>query len=70
MNHLRKEANLRNLDLKAMHISEAYKSEKALDEMVKECLPLNYEEDPVLLFGKLFEGSMDDFFEEKNCKKR
>lgn len=57
------EAKKRGLVLKAIPVSSAYKSEADLNELVSECLPLNYDEDPVLLFGKLYEGDIDSFFD-------
>lgn len=44
-------------------MDEVYKTVAQLDEMLQESLPLNYDEDPVLLFGRLFEGSFAEFFD-------
>lgn len=44
-------------------MKELYKPVEALDEMVAESLPLNLDEDPVLLFGRLYEGTLDDFID-------
>lgn len=49
-------------------MNEIYKPTEALDAMLAECLPLNYEEDPVLLFGKLYEGSFSDFIDEAKAE--
>lgn len=50
-------------------MDEVYKSVEELDAMVAECLPQNYEEDPVLLFGKLYEGSFSDFIDGEKAEK-
>ena len=42
-------------------MEEAYKSVAELDEMLSESLPLNYDEDPVLLYGRLYKGRIEDF---------
>lgn len=49
-------------------MSELYKPVEELDAMVSESLPLDYEEDPVLLFGRLYEGSLDDFLDAGRCE--
>lgn len=50
-------------------MDEVYKPVEELDAMVAECLPLNYGEDPVLLFGKLYEGSFSDFIDRGKAEK-
>lgn len=52
-----------------INISDYYKSEIELDEMVKPNLPENYDEDPVLLFGKLFQGTYIDIFDKNKVEK-
>ncbi|MTI96938.1 MAG: hypothetical protein FH749_15960 [Firmicutes bacterium] len=44
-------------------IRDVLKPEAEIEKLVEHCLPLNYEDDPVLLFGKLYEGAFTDFIE-------
>lgn len=45
-----------------------YKTEEEIHAVTAESLPLNYEEDPVLLFGRLYCGTIDDLIDqEKVC---
>ncbi|WP_213975576.1 class I mannose-6-phosphate isomerase [Tepidanaerobacter acetatoxydans] len=44
-------------------MEDLYLSTDEIDEVVKKSLPKNYEEDPVLLFGKLFDGTFADFLD-------
>lgn len=39
------------------------KAQDKIDEMTKDCLPMNLDEDPVLLFGKLFHGGIEDLLD-------
>lgn len=41
-------------------MEEVYKPTEEIDRMVADSLPLDYEEDPVLLFGRLYEGDIAD----------
>jgi mannose-6-phosphate isomerase class I len=43
---------------------DVYKSTAELDAMVAPNLPKDYDEDPVLLFGRLFKGGYADFFDQ------
>ena len=52
-----------NIKFTTVNIKDYYKSESGINDLTKENLPLNYDDDPVLLFGKLFEGSMDDLMD-------
>ena len=45
---------------------ELYKKEEEIAALTAESLPLNYEDDPVLLFGRLYQGQMDDLID---CEK-
>ena len=42
-------------------MEDYYKPEEEISRMTAENLPLNYETDPVLLFGRLYKGTIDDF---------
>lgn len=46
-----------------------YKSEEEINGLTAENLPLNYEEDPVLLFGRLYRGGMDDLIDSGKVEK-
>lgn len=46
---------------KIIDMKELYKSEEEIGALTAESLPLNYEDDPVLLFGRLYRGKIDDF---------
>ena len=61
---IREYCKKRNIKLTTINIKDYYKSESEIDELTKKSLPLNYDDDPVLLFGKLFEGSMDDLMDQ------
>lgn len=52
-----------------VNIENCYKNEDEINKLIKDSLPENYEEDPVLLFGDLFEGSFEDFFDNLLLKK-
>ncbi len=43
-------------------MEDVYKPTAKIDKMVEPNLPLNYDVDPVLLFGRLFKGGYADFF--------
>ena len=55
-------------NIRLIPVSGVYKSEEKLDEQFLECLPLNIEEDPVLLYGKLFSGSEESFFDKEKLQ--
>jgi mannose-6-phosphate isomerase class I len=54
---------LQNIPFNAFNMKDIYKTEEEISEITKESLPLNYEDDPVLLFGKIYEGSMEDLLD-------
>ena len=49
-------------DITVLPVAKAYRSEEELDRQFSDYLPVNTEEDPVLLYGRLFPGSEDAFF--------
>lgn len=53
---------------KLFDMKDVYLSEKEINELTKHNLPLNYEDDPVLLFGKLFDGKIDNLIDDKKLK--
>lgn len=52
--------------LHLVNMKEIYKSAKEIEELTMESLPLNYDDDPVLLFGKLYNGNMIDLMDQVN----
>jgi mannose-6-phosphate isomerase len=58
-----------NIPFNDYSMKDIYKTEEEINEITKESLPLNYEDDPVLLFGKLYEGSMEDLLDEEKLLK-
>ena len=62
--------NLRQqgVEVTLCEMQQVYKPVEQLDKMLESCLPLNYDEDPVLLFGRLFEGTFADFFESQRLE--
>ncbi len=46
---------------------QLYKSPEEIDALTAQSLPLNYEDDPVLLFGRLFHGEITDLIDEKKA---
>jgi mannose-6-phosphate isomerase len=54
---------LENITFNAFNMKDIYKTEEEINEITKESLPLNYEDDPVLLFGKIYKGSMEDLLD-------
>ena len=68
INELQKQ--IYNKSSKAFGMKDVYLSEDKINEMTKLNLPLNYEDDPVLLFGNLFEGRIEDFINYEKLKNR
>ncbi len=58
---VREELETRGHQVKLVDMRELYKSQEEIEVLTRESLPLNYEDDPVLLFGRLYRGRMDDF---------
>jgi mannose-6-phosphate isomerase class I len=54
---------------KFISMEDIYKSQMELDELFKGNLPPKSPEDPVSLFGKLFEGSFKEIFDENKLEK-
>lgn len=52
-------------DSKVFDMKEVYLSEEKINELTKSNLPLNYDDDPVLLFGSLFHGNIGDLIDEE-----
>ena len=55
--------------VRLLDMKELYKSQEEIDRLTQESLPLNYEDDPVLLFGRLYRGKIDDFIDADKAKK-
>jgi len=56
--------NLHQLGIRtvSLYMDDIYKPTAQIDEMVKDSLPMDYDDDPVLLFGRLYKGRFADFF--------
>jgi len=50
---------------KSFNMKDVYLSEEKINELTKENLPLNYEDDPVLLFGRIFQGEIDKLIDKE-----
>lgn len=48
-------------------MKELYKSEEEINALTAENLPLNYDDDPVLLFGRLYKGTIDDLIDQSKA---
>ncbi|KUO71024.1 MAG: hypothetical protein APF77_15100 [Clostridia bacterium BRH_c25] len=55
---------------KSFDMKEVYLSEEEINELTRSNLPLNYDDDPVLLFGSIFEGRIEDFIDSEKLKNR
>ncbi|SHI49780.1 Mannose-6-phosphate isomerase, class I [Clostridium amylolyticum] len=53
---------------KGFDMKDVYLSEEKINELTKSNLPLNYDDDPVLLFGSLFDGKLEDFIDYEKLK--
>ena len=60
---LQKAAKENQTDLYVYDMWDIYKTQAQIDELTKESLPLNYEDDPVLLFGRLYKGNIENFID-------
>lgn len=66
---VKEELENRGHQVKLIDMKKLYKSQEEIDRLTGENLPLNYEDDPVLLFGKLYRGVMDDLIDcERACQ--
>ena len=54
----------RLIDMKGL-----YKSQEEIETLTSDSLPLNYDDDPVLLFGRLYRGKIDDFIDMEKVRK-
>ena len=57
--------NKKNIACNLIDISEVYKSSEELEKEIDPLLPENLDEDPVLLFGQLFEGGVHELMDDK-----
>lgn len=53
-----------DMEVTGYNMQDLYKTQAEIDALTSESLPLNYDEDPVLLFGRLYKGDMLDFIDE------
>ncbi len=66
---LRQKLAGRGLTLKAVNLADCHKTPAELDAMLAENLPQDREIDPVLLFGKIFHGSIETLFDPGKLEK-
>lgn len=57
-----------NIDAQFIDMNEVYKTKDEIDNLTKDNLPNNLEEDPVLLFGKLFDGAIEDLISKEKAE--
>lgn len=53
---------------KIFDMKDIYLSEEEIFEITQDNLPLNYEDDPVLLFGNIYQGKIEDFIDEEKLR--
>lgn len=53
-----------SLQYQVIRMEELYKSKEEIDEITSDCLPDDIVVDPVLLFGKLFNGGFEDLIDD------
>ena len=63
------ELEKRGRQVKLVDMRDLYKTQEEIEGLTAESLPLNYEDDPVLLFGRLYRGSIDDFVDNANASR-
>ena len=61
MSAVKAELEKRGRQVNLVDMRNLYKTQEEIDGLTAESLPLNYEDDPVLLFGRLYRGRIDDF---------
>ena len=59
----------RGITCQLVDMKDLYLPEKVICELTAENLPENYEDDPVLLFGRLYKGTVDDFIDVEKARK-
>lgn len=59
-----------NQSSKVFDMKDVYKSEAEINELTKDNLPLNYDDDPVLLFGSIFTGKIEDLIDSAKLQNR
>jgi hypothetical protein len=55
----------KEISVKTLRVDDAYKSSEEIEDLLSPCLPEDKEKDPVLLYGKLFKGTIEDIFDPK-----
>jgi L-arabinose isomerase len=65
VNLLTGELTRQRINVRVFDVASCYKSKQELDAMLAEYLPQDLKKDPVLLFGKLFEGGYETLFDQK-----
>ena len=73
VNLISQNLKLKSVKITAINFADIYKTPEQLDEELAGCLEIDREKDPVLLFGKVFEGTFEDLLDIqklKNLKER
>ena len=63
VNLLSQELTMRGISVEKFDLASCWKSPEELDKMLSSNLPADREKDPVLLFGRLFEGGFESLFD-------
>lgn len=63
------ELEKRGRQVNLVDMRNLYKTQEEIDGLTAESLPLNYEDDPVLLFGRLYRGRIDDFVDNSSVSR-
>ncbi|WP_368271567.1 class I mannose-6-phosphate isomerase [Enterocloster lavalensis] len=65
---IQESAGRRNILCRIVDMRDLYKPEEEIKRLTADSLPENYEDDPVLLFGRLYRGKIDDFIDESKAE--
>lgn len=68
INELEIQSRAYGISFNSFNMEMLYRSEEEINELTKDNLPLNYEDDPVLLFGKMYEGDIHDFIDDQKLQ--
>ncbi|MCI8297046.1 MAG: hypothetical protein HFG22_14445 [Lachnospiraceae bacterium] len=60
-------ASAMGLSFRSVDMRRIYKTKEEIDRLTAKNLPEDREEDPVLLFGRLYKGTIDDFLDQEKA---
>jgi mannose-6-phosphate isomerase len=63
INLISQNLKLKPIKVTAINFAETFKTSEQLDAELSQCLEIDREKDPVLLFGKLFKGTYEDLLD-------